>query len=184
MANFRPLSDPLLFSIGPQDAGTEPFVDASEQFLRLRLGSDVRTLLPIQQIIEVLTIPESQIMPIPHMPAWAMGVYNWRGEILWLLDLGHLCGLTPWYHCTISQSTHSIVVLNIPDDSASKGQLLGLMVNQIEDVEWCPFNTIQPSLGSPPTPEFGKFSKGYWQKSDDDILTILDGQAILNEMPR
>ncbi len=67
------------------------------QFLRFQLDPHTKAMLPIDHITEVLKIPFGQIVPIPQMPAWVMGVYNWRGEILWMVDLAHLIGLNSWY---------------------------------------------------------------------------------------
>lgn len=82
-----------------------------EQFLRLYLDSETGALLPITQLTEVLNVPCSQVMPIPHMHSWMMGVYNWRGEILWLVDLAHLVGITPLYQQALTSSSHTVIVL-------------------------------------------------------------------------
>lgn len=161
---------------------------ASEQYLRLSLGSDVAALLPVQQLSEVLTIPMGQIVPMPHMPTWVMGVYNWRGEILWMVDLGHLCGFTPRYQQAMSSQTYTAVVLSVEDYAANTSQptkqTIGLVVNAVEDIEHCLPNMIYPSPTSLPTPELEPFLRGYWWTSDDDMLAVLDGVAILEKMPR
>lgn len=82
-------------SVEKQLIGSLPASRTSEQFLRFHLLPDTTVLLPIQQLTEVLTIPRSQIVPIFQMPTWVMGAYNWRGEVLWIVDLGYLVGLTP-----------------------------------------------------------------------------------------
>ncbi|NJO79827.1 MAG: hypothetical protein HC827_15820 [Cyanobacteria bacterium RM1_2_2] len=104
MSDFANFAEP--FAHPSEPAGT----DAGTEFLRLRLTPQVPVLLPIQQLTEVLNVPEYQIMPIPDLPAWVMGVHNWRGEILWMIDSGHLCGLDPWYQQPMSRSVHSAVV--------------------------------------------------------------------------
>jgi len=158
-----------------------------EQFLRLHLALNTTALLPLQQLTEVLTIPIGQIVPIPHMKPWVMGVYNWRGEVLWMVDLGHLVGLTPWYQKTSSASTHKAVVLRVNRASTSstkeKSQMLGLVVKQIEDIEWCNPDAIQSPPSSTVTAELVPFLRGYWLKTNGDILTVLDGQAIMRAMP-
>ena len=167
---------------------SEPLSTAGQQFLRLRLVSDMTALLPVQQLTEVLTIPTSQVVPIPHMPPWVVGVYNWRGEILWMVDLGHLCGLKPWYQQAICRSTHKAVVLCQRDDiissNATKVHMLGLLVNEVEDIEWCEPSVIQSPLASTVTPELAPFLRGYWWKSDGDMLVFLDGAAIFEAMPK
>jgi positive phototaxis protein PixI len=156
-----------------------------EQFLRLQLV-DSTVLLPVTQLTEVLTVPMGQIVPISHMPPWVMGVHNWRGEVLWMIDLGHLCGLTPWYE-QMSVSSYSAVVLQIrtPQKTASsKSQTLGLVVSQIGEMEWCNPSVIQPLPTTTMTPEIAPFLRGYWWNSDNDMLAVLDGVAIFEAMPK
>ena len=161
---------------------------ASEQFLRFHLAPDTTALLPIQQLTEVLKIPIGQIMPIPHMPTWVMGVYNWRGEILWMVDLGHLLGLPPWYQQTLNTSTYSAIVLhtefNTPQNKQIEYQSLGLVVSRVEDIEWFDPEVIQSPVGAVVTTELAPFLKGYWVKSDGEMLDVLDGNAIFDRMPR
>lgn len=158
------------------------------QYLRFYLEPNTTGLLPIQQLTEVLSIPIGQIVPIFNMPPWIMGVYNWRGEILWMVDLNHLVGLTPWYQQISSSSVHSAVVLylheNKPKSGNIKGKMLGLVVNRIEDIEWCNPDLIQSPLSATLTPELVPFLRGYWLKSNREMLAVLDGAAILAAMPK
>ena len=159
----------------------------SEQYLRFYLEPNTTALLPIQQLTEVITIPISQIVPIFNMPAWVMGVYNWRGEILWIVDLNHLIGLTPWYQQIESCSLHSVIVLYIRTKNATssnlKSKMLGLVVNKIEDIEWCNSDLIQSPPSSTVTPELVPFLRGYWLKSNREMLVVLNGEAIIASMP-
>ena len=162
--------------------------DVTEQLLRLHLLPDTTALLPVAQLTEVLKIPIGQITPMPHMPDWVMGIYNWRGEILWMIDLGSLAGLLPWYRRAMSASTYSAIVLDTksskPLSTDSGKQTLGLVVNRVEDIEWCNPNSIQ----SPPSSGGGNglipFSRGYWLTSNGEMRTVLDSEAIFAAMPR
>jgi len=172
-------------SVLSSDSMLATAIDPDEQFLRLQLGAKTPMLLPVQQLTEVLTIPENQIMPIPYMPAWVMGVYNWRGEILWMIDLGHLCGLAPWYESPTYRSTHLAVVLNLLEpavNSPGVAQTLGLVVQRIEDIECCPLQAIQPWPPANIPLELIPFAAGYWQSSEQESLAILDGRAILQRI--
>ncbi|NJO41517.1 MAG: chemotaxis protein CheW [Cyanobacteria bacterium RU_5_0] len=167
-------------------------VPRGEEFLRLYL-SEMPVLLPIQHLTEVLSVPIGQIVPIPHTPPWVMGVYNWRGEILWMVDLGHLCGLIPWYQQSTYGSTHSVVVLQVQrhkarsafrQSSSAKNQILGLVVNQVGDIERCNLDMIQAPPSSSIMPELASLVRGYWWQAEGDMLAILDGTAILEIMPK
>jgi positive phototaxis protein PixI len=147
--------------------------------------------LPIQQLTEVLTIPKNQIVPIFHMPTWVMGVYNWRGEILWMVDLGHLVGLTPWYQQVSNTSAFTALVLQADSQQitstntkSQKSQMLGVVVNRVEDIEWCNPSEIQSPPSSSVTPELVPFLRGYWLKSNGEMLMIIDGKALITSMPK
>lgn len=156
-----------------------------EQFLRCHLFPDTTVLLPIVQLIEVLNLSTGQITPIPHLPAWVMGVYNWRGEILWIIDLGHLLGLSSW-HTDAKYSTHSAVIIRpqVSNLQEIQGSALGLIVAQVEDIESCDSGQIQSPPPSAITPELAPFLRGYWLKSSGEILTCLNGDAIFAAMPK
>lgn len=175
-------------SVEKQLIGSLPASRTSEQFLRFHLLPDTTVLLPIQQLTEVLTIPRSQIVPIFQMPTWVMGAYNWRGEVLWIVDLGYLVGLTPWYQRANNTSAYTAIVLQAPtkDSTATnpKNEILGLVVNRVEDIEWCNPDEIQSPPSSTVTPELVPFLRGYWLKSNDDMLVVIDGKAIIASMPK
>ena len=116
-----------------------------------------------------------------------MGVYNWRGEILWLIDLGHLVGLTPWHQQIHSTSVYKAIVLQSNSTAAApnaSNSVLGLVVNRVEDIEWCNTDLIQSPPSSTVTPELAPFLRGYWMKSNGDMLVVMEGQAILGAMPK
>ena len=159
-----------------------------EPFLRFYLEPDTTALLPLLQLAEVFNIPISQIVPIAHMQPWIRGVYNWRGEILWIADLGHLVGLTPSYQQHHSTLTYTTVVLQSlstnTTSTTGKNQLLGVIVNRLEDIEWCNLDQIQSPPSSTVLQGLLPFLRGYWWKSDDDVLAVLDGAAIMAAMPK
>jgi len=181
---FNSLSS-LNSSLPPTDLAASK---VSEQFLRFHLFPNTTALLPVQQLTEVLTIPKNQIVPIFHMPAWVMGVYNWRGEILWMVDLGHLVGLTPWHQQASSASAFTAIVIQADSkqvtSSNAKSQMLGVVVNRVEDIEWCSPDNIQSPPSSSVTPDLVPFLRGYWLKSNGEMLVVIDGKSIINAMPK
>ena len=160
-----------------------------DQFLRFILSPDTNVMLPISQVTEALKIPSHRIIPIPHMPPWVMGVYNWRGEILWMIDLGHLVGLTPRHQQLASFSTHRAIVIHSGSkggkSSQNRGETIGLIVTQVEDIEWCNVDEIYSPPNSSVTPELAPFLRGYWLNPNDDNMVItIDGDAIMAAMPK
>jgi positive phototaxis protein PixI len=179
----------MSFSVPMQTTGgSEALLQADrssrEQYLRFHLHPNTTAMLPVSRLTEVLTIPIGQIVPIPHLPSWVMGVYNWRGEILWMADLGHLCDLTPWHQRVMNSNTHRALVLHSKTaDGRERGRPLGLIVDRVEDIEWCEVDRIQSPPPSMVTTNIAPFLRGYWVKRDGDMVMILDGEAILATMP-
>ncbi|MCX7595538.1 MAG: chemotaxis protein CheW [Fischerella sp.] len=142
------------------------------------------TKLSISQIAEVLTIPIDRVTPIPQLPAWVMGAYNWRGEVLWMVDLAHLLGLTPWHQQGMCATYTAIVLrgrsisISTPDNNAEK-QTIGLVINQAEMVEWCDPDLLQSPSSDITTPELILFMRGYQLKPNDKRLAVLDDEAIV-----
>ncbi len=158
---------------------------SQEQFLRFCLLPETMMMLPVSQLTEVLTIPSGQIIPIPHMPPWVMGVYNWRGEILWMVDLGHLLGFTPWHQQAFNKGNYRAIVLH-PSNQTTKArnQMLGLVVSRVEDMEWCNPEDIKSPPSSAVTSSLVPFLRGYWLKENGDMVITLQGDAIFAAMPK
>ena len=166
------------------DRKTQP----GSQYLKFYLEPDTRIILPIRQITEVLKIAVGQIVPIPQMPPWVMGVYNWRGNILWMLDLGQLLGLNSWYQQSINTANYTAIVLS-PDRVAGRTKALdnislGLVVTRVEDIQWCNTDLIQSPPTSAVSPALAPFLQGYWLDRGSNMMLALDGKAIIAAMPQ
>lgn len=159
----------------------------AKQFLRFYLHPNTKAMLPLEQITEVLKIQFGRIVPIPQMPAWVMGVYNWRGDILWTIDLGDLLGLDSWDRHPIARSNLTTIVLSPykPDKQIESDRVhLGLVVSRVEDLEICDPTAIQSALSATTSALLTNFLQGYWLKPEGDMILALDGKAIAAAMPR
>ncbi|MEM8614252.1 MAG: CheW domain-containing protein, partial [Cyanobacteria bacterium P01_H01_bin.105] len=114
---------------------------AIAQYLKFDLLTDMTALLPVDQLAAVLKIEAAQITAIPHLPSWIMGVYNWRGEILWITDLGHLVGGASLHQQPMLPTHYNILLLE--QSFAEQRYHLGLAVHQVEGIELCSLDSIQ-----------------------------------------
>lgn len=156
---------------------------ATESLLRFHLVPETIALLNITQLSEVLQVNTRQIVPIPKLPSWVMGIYNWRGEILWVVDLGGLVGLTPLPEQSLITPTLPLMVLRQKDNSGSR-QILGLIAREVEGITRIDPNSIQSPPESTFTPELSQVLRGYWLNSDGEMLMVLSGTAIFAQMPQ
>lgn len=158
-----------------------------QQFLRFVLLPDTNLMISLPEIAAVLKIPFGQIIPIPEMPSWVIGVYNWRGEIVWMIDLGQLLGFTPWYQQSVVASNHKAVVIHPSTQdrkSRTSGDLVGLIVSDVNDIELCNVNELHSPPASAVTPDLAPFLRGYWVKENGDIIVTIDGDAVFAAMPK
>ena len=167
------------------DAGSREHLS---QFLRFHLLPDMTAVLPVEQLTEILKVSFNQITPIPHLPSWVMGVHNWRGDVLWLIDLGDLLGLPPWHQQAQVPSIGSFIVLDAcQQQSSAESPLeqlsLGLLVDRIDDIEWLNTDHLQSPVNAMMTDRLAPFIGGYWLDQRGDMLTLLDGDVILDRMP-
>jgi positive phototaxis protein PixI len=150
-----------------------------QQLLRFRLHPDLAAAIDIDCVTELINIPVDRVVPMPHLPPAVMGVYNWRGEILWIADFGKLLGLNAPQSARHSRSLQpTIVVSNL---AAGTTMTIGLMVAEIEEIEWCETAQIQA-----PTPDLlpqslSSWVTGSWRSTiTGEEVTIFTSQSIFN----
>lgn len=120
-------------------------LEARERLLRFALGTQDSVLLPLAQITEVLRVDLNAILPIPEMQRCVIGICNWRGEMLWLVDLSHFVGYpSPFQQAQPLTPLPVIVVQN-------SSEAVGLVVPRIDEIELHDLQRLQP-------PAIGLFS--------------------------
>ncbi|MFB2983061.1 chemotaxis protein CheW [Microseira sp. BLCC-F43] len=145
-------------------------LEEGEKFLRFQLGAEGIALLPLNIIKQVMQVSVNEILPVPQMPGCVLGIYNWRGEMLWLVDLGQLVGFPP----LVSSENVMAIAIQIQDKT------LGLVVRQINDIDRHRLDQINlPAIGLF-APELMPYLQGYLIKANQEVLMLLNGSAIAN----
>ncbi|WP_158517221.1 chemotaxis protein CheW [Moorena producens] len=141
-----------------------------EKFLRFQVGSGNGALLQVNCIQAILNVSVPEILPIPHTADSVIGIYNWRGEMLWLLDLNSLLGFPGlWQPKDMPRTKIMVIVLQV------NSKLLGLVVSQVEEIEQHHWENLQPPDRLLPL-RFGHFVKAYIPEASS---IILDAQRIV-----
>ena len=97
------------------------------RFLTFQLCQHTQAMVEVGSILTTLQVPREQIVPIPDMPIWVMGAYNWRGEILWIVDLAqHLELKDPL--SDPRPRLHSVLITQVEE------LRMGIAVDQVHDV--------------------------------------------------
>ncbi len=151
----------------PTPSASEPFlatVAPERKFLRFQLQLEHRLLLAVEAIQEILRLAIAEILPVPDMPEAVLGIYNWRGEMLWLVDLGALLGLPPvWQLADTSLATLNAIVLRVEE------QRLGLVVQQVDGIEAYAPQALQTPQGLF-SAQLAPFVEGYLRETGSIAL--------------
>lgn len=144
-----------------------------------RSGSSAATTATIarQGATELIDISSDLVVPIPHLPVAVLGVYNWRGEVLWVVDLAVLLGASERQCHSERRSYPTIVVRAI--DPGGETKTIGLAVDEIADIEWCELALSPAATVAPQQVERSGWVKGYAISPSGAKLTILDELAIV-----
>ena len=138
-----------------------------QPYLIFSLGN-LRYGIAATAVQELFFVP--QIAPIVEAPAQVLGVIDLRGELLPVIDLQRSLGCQP----TPIRVTDSVIVLKAP------GGDLGLLVNQIHDVEF--ISPEQVTARTNPQPQTAQalshLSCGL-ARLEEQVITLLDPEPLM-----
>ncbi|ARV57418.1 chemotaxis protein [Nostocales cyanobacterium HT-58-2] len=153
-----------LASLEPLELEPVPLETHLSKLLRFPLGFQDTALLSLEQIAEIVRVNLAEILPVPEMPSCILGICNWRGEMLWLIDLNHLVG----YPSLSTTVTPVAMVVKVNDEA------VGLVVPQVDDIELHDLQQLQQSAVGLFPPKLLPFVLG----ALPDGSTVLDVTAI------
>jgi purine-binding chemotaxis protein CheW len=139
-------------------------------YLRFFVESGDEFALPAMGIREVLSLVPSQITPVPNVSPLLMGVLNFRGQVIWVSDIGQFLGSTKLLNT--ERVEISIIVIE------SQETMVGLAVEQVKGMDWLNLDALMPPSISA-SDSISPFLKGEWQGISDLPLRLLDPQSIL-----
>jgi chemotaxis signal transduction protein len=146
---------------------SEPLAaETRQRVLRFSLGTQGSALLPLEQIAEVLRVEFGDVLLIPEMPRCVIGICNWRGEMLWLVDLNHFVGYpSPFQQ---EQASTPLTVIVIETDHPA----VGLVVPHVGDIELHDLQRLQPPAIGLFSPELLPLVRGTLPGCSDAILDL------------
>lgn len=161
--------------VGSSDLSLDPLIleplppETRQRLLRFPLGNQDTALLPLDQITEILRLSVADIVPVPKMPECILGICNWRGEMLWLVDLNQLVGRPPVSWQGLGGSSPIAIAVQVNHRS------LGLVVQQFHEIELHELEQLQPATPGLFPPSLLPFVLGYLPGNNG---TVLDVKAI------
>jgi purine-binding chemotaxis protein CheW len=152
-SNFEPLQTP-----------------EGDLYLRFFIESGNEFAIPAIGIREVLALTPEQITLVPNVSPLVMGVLNFRGQVIWVSDVGQFLGGTRLLN--IERAEISVIVIEAQDI------MVGLAVERVRGMEWLRVDILEP-LSNTTNDSMSPFLKGEWSQITGQPLQLLDPLSIL-----
>lgn len=140
--------------------------ETRQRLLRFALGTQDSALLPLEQITEILRVDVAEILSVPEVPDGVLGICNWRGEMLWLIDLCHIAGYGSPFQQEPLPTALMVMVVQFNQQS------IGIGVPQVNEIELHDLQQIQPVLPGLVAPELLPLVLGLLPAGNDVVLNI------------
>lgn len=143
-----------------------------ELCLRFDVPSGNEFALPASGVREVMSVYFDRITPIPNASPFFLGTYNWRGQVIWVADLGQFLG----DEVLVNTNQNEVSVLIVEEQEL----VMGFAVHTVANTEWLDVERIVPSNSQIPA-AMKSFIKGVYTTAgaDKPELRLLDRVAIL-----
>jgi len=132
-----------------------------KRFLVFSLDHNKEGVISIENLQGVVQIDLNEILPIPETPQSLLGIFSWRGEAIWSLDLAEYLGENSLLSAK-EKNTKLFGAITI-----NKKRNLALLVNKIASI--AVHNSekdLLPMTAGMVSPETARFLQGYFLKSD------------------
>jgi positive phototaxis protein PixI len=169
----------LRFQLQLDLAGADsPYLAEFAMLFRSGSANEMTTSMR-EGVNELIDIPSDRVVPIPHLPSAVIGVYNWRGEILWVVDLAIVLG-SQGRRFDRHRRCYPTIVISSATDSGGQKKTIGLVVDEIADIEWCELDPTPTPTVEPSHQALSRWIAGYAIATTGAKLTILDELAIVD----
>jgi positive phototaxis protein PixI len=148
--------------------------ESRQKYLSFRLGEKDAGGIPVPSILETFPLSLNEVLPVPQMPTWVLGIYNWRGDMLWIVDLEELLGYNPSHSVVDSTLNPMTIVIRLEEKT------LGVIVSQVTDIEEILSSQQKPPSSELFNPDVIPFIDSYTIDEEERILIQLNPQAIMN----
>jgi chemotaxis signal transduction protein len=108
-----------------EDLSQEEIAEDGTLYLSLILSANQQVLIPSHQVVEIISVEPTQLTTIPQVEKPIMGIYSWRGEVLWVVDGAALLGDVALCDRNFWSPRYSIFVIR------ESGEHIGIMVPDV-----------------------------------------------------
>lgn len=132
-------------------------INQRKRFLRIYVSKEFNGLLPLEAVQQVIRASLSDISPTPANPSWLLGLYNWNGQSIRIVDLAQILGYKPLLQSGLRNTSLMVIVLRL------QNQIAGIVVPEIDKLIWQDLQNL--SEIETDSPQLQKFIKGIFPKN-------------------
>lgn len=151
----------------------EIWSEDSARFLQFALSEDITGLLSLDRLVEVIKIHPQEILPIPELPEYWLGIANRRGEAVWIVDLPYFIGDIHLFRRELVPEVCMAILIQAQD------QAIGLLVEQVSSIEVYNLNSLQTFSSQTLSSKLLALVEGYFVDADGNTLALLNVDAII-----
>lgn len=133
--------------------------------LSFHLTPKLQAIISVDELIGLTTIETTSIAPIPDTPQAVMGIHNYRGNPVWVVDLPYLLGLTPLYLANTRQIC-SLIFLQ------AQKKTIGFAVHQLGQMITFPKEQLQQDYKNPGAQRLNWCINGIYTNNNITMLAI------------
>ncbi len=127
-----------------------------------------------ERVLELINLPLDRVVPMPHLPPAVMGVYNWRGKMLWIVDIAKLLGFKSAPAPHLHRHFQPTIAISTTTDLSNEPKTIGFAVDEITEIEWCTGDLSAAPTINRSSPELATWIGGYARSVTGETLAILD----------
>jgi purine-binding chemotaxis protein CheW len=143
-----------------------------ELCLTFFVPSGKKFALPAFGVREVISTIADRITPIPNASPFLLGTYNWRGQVIWIADLGQFLGDT----VLVNTDRTEVSILVVEEQET----VMGFAIRSVANTEWLNIKNMTAAQDLPDS--MLSLVKGRYilANEEDGFLHLLDQIAILS----
>lgn len=138
------------------------------RFLQFSLKKGINGLVPLTELQGTIKIALKDILPVPQIAQYWLGIANYKGEAIWILDLAQLLGAPNWCQ------RESVATMGMVMSIAIEERTIGLLVEEIAGIETYDSQNYLPVTQIDTTTKMKSLFKGYFLNSNSEPSMVLD----------